>query len=350
MRILLINHEFTTTGASTLLLRLALHLKGAGHVVTVGAINPAPGLISQAYAAADIPLVPRMAPADYDVSIANTVAAASFVIEAGPVLPTIWWLHEAEIGLAILLHHPEQLRAFQLASAVVFQTDFQLNDVYRSFTYALERRRLHVFPNGIEVEDRAPGDRIPPKRGVLRVVSAGTVSPRKRPGDVIEAVARLRKRLDVELVICGALEGGIDAKAERTIAAHPGRIQLTGEVDRPECLAWIASADIFCLASDSESHPVTVMEAGRLGRPLVLSDLRCYAGEYRHGVNCLLFPVGDVELLSHALGALAADPARRERLGEAARSTAGRSSERALHARFDALLEETMALRLRQDP
>lgn len=345
MRVLLINHEFTTTGASTLLLRLALHLKAAGHAVALGAINPAPGRISEAYAAAGIPLVPRIAPSEYDVCIANTVAAASFVVEAAPVLPTIWWLHEAEIGLSILLRHPEQLRAFQLASAVVFQTDFQRDDVYRSFTYGLERGRLHVIPNGIVIDDRAPGNRIPPPRGVLRVVSAGTVSPRKRPGDIIEAVARLRSRLDVELVICGAIEGGVDARAERIVAEHPDRILLTGEVDRSECLAWMASADIFCLASDSESQPVTVLEAGRLGRPLVLSDLRCYAGEYRHGLNCLLFPVGDVELLSHALGALAVDPQRRRRMGDAARATAGRYSEAALHARFDALLEEVMASR-----
>jgi glycosyltransferase involved in cell wall biosynthesis len=345
VRILLINHEFTSTGASTLLLRLALHLKAGGHAVTVGAINPAPGLISEAYAAAGIPLAGHISPADYDVCIANTVAAAPFVVEAGAALPTIWWLHEAEIGLSILLRHPEQLKAFHLASAVVFQTEFQRDDVYRSFTYPLERGRLHVIPNGISVEDCAAEDCIPPKRGVLRIVSAGTVSPRKRPGDVIEATARLRARLDVELVICGAIEGGIDPRAERIAAEHGDRIRLTGEVDRSECLAWIASADIFCLASDSESQPVTVQEAGRLSRPLVLSDLRCYAGEYRHGVNCLLFPVGDVDLLSHALGALAADPGRRRRLGEAARSTAGRFSERAAHARFEALLEETAAQR-----
>ncbi len=340
MRILLLNHEYTTTGASTLLLRLGLHLKAAGHAITVGAINPTPGRISEAYAAAEIPLTTQVAPSEHDVCIANTVVAASFVTQIGPILPTIWWLHEAEIGLSILLRDPAQLRAFQLASAVVFQTDFQLDDVYRSFTYGLERGRLHVIPNGVSVEERASEDSIPAKQGVLRIVSAGTVSPRKRPGDIIEAVARLRGRLDVELAICGAMEGGLDARAERTLSEHGDRIRLTGEIDRPECLAWIASADIFCLASDSESQPVTVLEAGALGRPLVLSDLRCYAGQHRHGVNCLLFPVGDVELLSHALGALAADPERRRRLGEAASATAGRFSERAVHARFDALLEE----------
>ena len=272
--------------------------------------------------------------------IANTVAAAALVVRLAPLIPTIWWLHEAEIGLANLLRNPSQLAGFELAGAVVFQTEFQRNDVYRSFVFALPPEKLHIIPNGVSLETPVP---LPTTPDVLRVVSVGTVYGRKRHSDLIAAVALLRSQLDVELVICGEVQDGLDAKAQASLQIHSGRMRLTGEVERTECLAWMASADIFCLASDSESQPLTVLEAALLGKPLVLSDLRCYADVYRHGMNCLSFPVGDVGLLSHALGALAADAGRRRQLGQAARATARRFSEAGMLARFGALIENLAA-------
>ena len=340
VRILLVNHEFSVSGASVLLLNLGLRLKALGHAITVAGLDPRPGRISAAYARAGVAVVDHLDTSGYDVAIANTVAAARFVARMGAALPTVWWLHEAEFGLAMLLRDTAQLRAFEAASAIVFQTDYQRDDVYRSFTYLLPPERLHVFANGVGVEDRTPPEAAAARQGVLRIVSVGAVYPRKRHSDLIEAVVRLRTKLDIELVICGAVVGGLNGLAEQAVRDRPDRIVLTGEVARPACLGWIASADIFCLASSDESQPLTILEAGALGKPLVLSDLRSYEGVLRHGTNCLLFPVGDVDLLSHALGALAADPARRQRLGEAARATAARFTERPLHARFLALLED----------
>jgi hypothetical protein len=42
---------------------------------------------------------------------------------------------------------------------------------------------------------------IPAKRAKMRVIQVGTIEPRKRPGDLIRAVAR--SGLDIECVICG---------------------------------------------------------------------------------------------------------------------------------------------------
>lgn len=344
MRILLLNHEFTLTGASQNLLALGLTLKAAGHSIDVAALNPRPGPVSEAFSAAGAPIVSQLSLATYDVCIANTVAAAGFVGQLGGRLPTIWWLHEAEIGLTLLLQDTAQLSAFPRAAAIVFQTEFQRDSVYRSFTFPLDPGRLHVIPNGVSVEGRLAPDRIAPRQGVLQIVSAGTVYPRKRHSDIIEAVARLRTRLDVELVICGGLEGGLDARAEQRIAECPDRFRMTGAVSRAECLAWIASADIFCLASDSESQGNAILEAGMLHKPLVLSDLRCHEDRFRHGANCLLFPVGDVELLSHLLALLAADPVRRQALGAAAFETTRQYGERTFLARLVALVEDVAGL------
>ena len=75
-----------------------------------------------------------------------------------------------------------------------------------------------------------------------------------------------------------------------------------------------------------------------LRRPMVLSDLPVDGGIWRHGRNCLMYPVGAIGLLAQSIAVLAENPELRGRLGGAARATASPYTEAAFFARFDALL------------
>ena len=57
------------------------------------------------------------------------------------------------------------------------------------------------------------------------------------------------------------------------------------------------SADAFCLPSGDESQPIAPLEAAALGVPVLLTDLEPYADTWKHGVNCLLNPPGDAQVL-----------------------------------------------------
>jgi glycosyltransferase involved in cell wall biosynthesis len=103
-------------------------------------------------------------------------------------------------------------------------------------------------------------------------------------------------------------------------------------------LRLVGSADVFCLPSSSEVLPLTTLEAAMLERAMLLSDLPVYENIWRHGRNCLLFPVGAVGMLAQSLTMLAGNAELRTRLGAAARATAAPYTEAALFARFDALL------------
>jgi len=80
--------------------------------------------------------------------------------------------------------------------------------------------------------------------------------------------------------------------------------------------------DIYVLASHREGFPRSAMEAAASGLPVVASDIRGCRQVVDHGRTGLLFPVGKVAALTDAVVALADDPDRRRRMGEAARRKA----------------------------
>jgi glycosyltransferase involved in cell wall biosynthesis len=335
MRILMINHEFTITGSSTAFFRLATHLHKQGHAISLFACNPADGPMKTRYVELGVPVVTSAALAEFDLAIANTICAASMVLQTGPQLKTIWFINEAEVGLNIMLKETRLLPAFTHAAAVIYNMPFQ-HDVYRSFTYHLNQGKFHTCSFGVDIDpaiiDRA---NVPAKTKALRAVQVGTIEPRKRPGDFIRAVAR--SQLDMEAIICGKFYE-IDEGAQAIIASDPEKYRLLSGLTDGEILAWAESADMFCLASGSETQALSVYEAAMLSRPLLLSDLPCYRDVFAHGRNALMYPAGHVDLLALSMRMYGANPALRDEMGRAAKQAASRYNNAAFFARFDAIM------------
>ncbi|GAB0115490.1 glycosyltransferase family 4 protein [Acidisoma sp. C75] len=340
MRILMINHEFTITGASMIFLALAEDWRARGHMVAILPCNPEAGPISARYEAAGIPILPQAAlgtaAASFDVAIANTTASAGALLALPPGLPVIWYLHEAEIGLRILSERPQWQAAFARAAAIIYNMPYQA-EVFRSYTFAQPAWKFHIIPFGVEIDHQAV-DRVvlPKKRHALRIVQIGSIEPRKRPGDLIQAVAMTG--LDAECVLCGRFYG-LPPEAAALVAQAPERFRVLPEMPHAESLAWQKSADIVALVSLSESQPLTVQEAARLARPMVLTDLACYDGVFRHGVHCLMAPPASPAMIALAIASLAANPRLAAELGEAAARAAASFTRRGFFARMAALLE-----------
>ena len=89
--------------------------------------------------------------------------------------------------------------------------------------------------------------------------------------------------------------------------------------DMPELYALM---DVLVLPSYREGFPRAPMEASAMGVPAVATDIRGCREAVEHGVNGLLFPVGDAAALAHALVELLTDEPRRRRMGEAGRAMA----------------------------
>ena len=130
------------------------------------------------------------------------------------------------------------------------------------------------------------------------LLSIAEFIPRKRPEDVIRAVAQLA-RPDVHLAMAGA--GPLQTKM-RQLAQRLGiadRVHFLGF--RQDIPALIQAAAAVVLASVQEGLPISLIEALCMGTPVIGSDIRGTRDLLQNGCGTL-FPVGDIAALALAMG------------------------------------------------
>jgi glycogen(starch) synthase len=174
------------------------------------------------------------------------------------------------------------------------------------------RRRVdRVIHNGVAFHREAAPARKPSEPIVLTV---------GRAWDAAKGV----RVLDDALAILGsgAPEAHVlgDTVAPDGERVQPRRCTAHGRVDRAEVDGWMRRAGIYVAPSLYEPFGLAPLEAALAGCALVLSDIGSF-NELWEGCAAF-FPRGDAAALAEVLRELSADPARRARLGEAARTRA----------------------------
>ncbi len=199
------------------------------------------------------------------------------------------------------------------------------------------------LPNAIDFDrlEALAGEAVaapaPPRR---RLVSVGRLEPVKRFDLLLEALARLRERFDLELVVCGdgAARVRLDDQVRRLGLGD--RVRFPGFVENP--YAWMAGSELFVLSSDTEGLPNALIEAQGLGLAAVSTD--CLYGPREivdDGETGTLVPTGDVDALTRAIGDLLSDDDRRRAMGSAARQrTRERYGAQAVTRQLEAALRE----------
>jgi glycosyltransferase involved in cell wall biosynthesis len=159
---------------------------------------------------------------------------------------------------------------------------------------------------------------VPPGR--LLVVSQGRINATKRIHVLLAAVAGdARLREAVHLGIVGAAEPDYLRRLRRE-AAELGlhdRVSFVGTADDHLLHSWVAAADIGVnlRLPATETASASLLEQLHFGRPAVVTRTAHYA-ELPDDVVLKVDPADEARSLAAALGELAADPARRARLGD----------------------------------
>lgn len=205
---------------------------------------------------------------------------------------------------------------------------------------ALGARDVRVMPMGarFSVHSQVPGD------GPVRLLAVGRLVEKKGFDVLLAALASVP---DAVLTIVG---GGPEEGVLRAAAAPLGeRVTFAGQLGREELDAAYAHADIAIFPSrpassgDQDGLPVSMLEAMGSGLAVVASDLAGLNEAVVDGVSGRLVAPGDPASLAAAIGDLAADPAKRRALGEAAAARAQEYSVEAVGAGYRALLREVLA-------
>jgi glycosyltransferase involved in cell wall biosynthesis len=163
------------------------------------------------------------------------------------------------------LLRPLVARAARLIAVSEFEADFF------SARMGVIRERFAVIPNGAAMPAPSPGVTVDPHL----IISGGRLERYKGHHRAVAAFPELIRRVpDARLLVLGAgpYEGELRALVRKlrldervTIAAVPGS-------ERQKLADLLASAALFVLFSEYEAHPVAVMEALALRRPVLVSD------------------------------------------------------------------------------
>jgi len=195
------------------------------------------------------------------------------------------------------------------------------------------RRRTVVVPNPVVPATGRP-DR--PREGRCRVVALGRLGREKGFDVLLEAFSRVAPLYpDWSLTVHG--EGVERASLE----ARTRALGLTDRVEFPgitrDSEAALGDADLFVLPSRYEGFPNALCEAMAAGLAVVATDSGGTRDIVRSGVDGLLVPVDNSELLAQAMARLMSDSALRAGLGSRAREVAERFAPETVGREWDAL-------------
>ena len=149
--------------------------------------------------------------------------------------------------------------------------------------------RIRVNRNGGTLPAPPPSVQVVPGR----IVSSGRLERYKGHHRAIEALVHVRRRLPeahLHILGSGPYEGDLRALAARRRVSEAVTIHLVPPGDRREMARNLAEAAVVVALSDYEAHPVAVMEALALGRPVVGYDVAGVADLVEDGLVAGLEP------------------------------------------------------------
>jgi glycosyltransferase involved in cell wall biosynthesis len=132
------------------------------------------------------------------------------------------------------------------------------------------------------------------------IIGVGRLTAQKRFADLIRAVANVRARRRVRLLIFG--EGPERIELERTLEQLHLKQDVAFPGFTPNPYPYLKQADVFVLPSRCEGLPTVMIEALALGTPIISTDCRSGPAEILAGGRFgRLTPVGDVPAMAAAI-------------------------------------------------
>jgi len=212
--------------------------------------------------------------------------------------------------------------------------------------YRAPQERIRLIPNGVEEPPNGEPDR-PTARRLLGlpedyfiIFTTAQHVARKRLETLVRAARVLKERGFRRFT---AVIGGTGPLTEylKKLAVDLGVqdvVKFTGWIPDKELPLYYRAADVFVVTSEYEAGPLTMLEAGIRGIPLVVADAPSgFMAIARNNVDCLKFKLGDAVDLAEKLVALGSDYGLWAELSQRARTFASAF-------RWDSIADKTVSV------
>lgn len=184
------------------------------------------------------------------------------------------------------------------------------------------------------------------KKDIFTFVFVGRIVKDKGINELCEAFDKLSGFTTARLLLVGPFEDNLDPVSEktRTIIKNNPSIEAVGPKFGDELLPYYAASDCFVFPSYREGFPNTVLEAGALGLPSIVTDINGSREIIIEGENGFIIPSHDFNALFDAMIRIIKDKVAREKMaGNAREMIASRYEQgfvrKCLYDYYDEILE-----------
>lgn len=268
-----------------------------------------------------------------------------------PLCITLHGYNRSSGSLRAALYERLDMFLFRFAAQVVCVSEADRQYVARHNAAI----RTELVPNGIRTELKLGGahplrESLSSEARALPVLgTVGRLVAVKNQELLLRGHALVRERHPCTLALVGdgPLRESLEALA-RELGTHRDVLFIPFQEN---ILDWMADLDVFALTSHSEGLPMTLLEAGLLGKAVVCSRVGAIPEVVVPGETGFLFPSGDTAAFADAVARCLADRAAAARMGEALRArVTDRYSIEATSRSYRRLYEQALARKAGPSP
>ena len=180
------------------------------------------------------------------------------------------------------------------------------------------KEKFGLMPPGLSITELPAKDISLKSLGLLserlQCAFIGRVTQIKRPDRFLDVVSEIKKRgVDLDFFMAG--DGELLASSQKRILDQDLSVKVLGWQSDIEKV--LSAADIVVLTSDNEGTPLSLIQAGMAGLPVVTTNVGSIPEVVLDGVTGIITGL-DVQEIADALEKLVRDKALRQQLGKAA--------------------------------
>lgn len=302
LKILLVSHDFSVTGAPNSLLRQAKYFRAAGHDVDIWSLNGG-GLLPRYLEAGFCPIVieNRRSVIDrvyrhlnkrYDFILCNTTVTYKVVdVLSRYNTPLVWFIRETKLVDDGMRENPNFARTFS-----------NFYNLYTVSPYAASvsrkyNKNVRVITNAIA--DSFDGFKKTGDKIVFGYI--GSIIDVKGVDFLVDAFMRVAEKHDnIELRIAGFYNSEYGNRL-REKAKNCANVVWLGELQGAEKRCFFDSIDVLCVPSLDDPCPLTVIEGAMHGKALIVTENTGSNYIVKNGFNGFVVKTADADALAAAM-------------------------------------------------